>query len=97
MGVPVVGDAAALVVDPEAVRIALGGDGLEPLEEPSLVVRSGQAVRAPHDHRRRADHAVCDPALLVLEEPGGHAFGAAEQALVHPNPTSRTRSPIATP
>jgi hypothetical protein len=38
-------------------------------------------VRAPDDHRGSTHHAVGDPALLVLEMPVGHSFGAAEEAV----------------
>jgi hypothetical protein len=38
-------------------------------------------VRAPDDHRRRANHALRDPALLVLVEPGSELVGEAELAV----------------
>jgi len=82
MGVPVIGDPTALRIDPEPVRVALGRDPLEVREEPVLELGIGETVRAPDDQRGSTHHAVGDPALLVLEMPVGHPFGAAEEAVL---------------
>ena len=79
--VPVVGDPAALGVDPESfVAVSLGGHSLEVREEDCLALCIGQAVGPPHDHRSGAHHAIGDPALLVLEMPRGDPLRGAEQA-----------------
>jgi hypothetical protein len=80
VGVPVVGDAAALRVDPVAsFAVPLSCHAFELREERGLELGVGKAVGPPHDHGRGADHALGHPARLVLEEPWGDALCGAEQ------------------
>ena len=77
-----IGDPTAFRVDPEPVGVSLDGDPFQPSEQPALELGFGQTVGSPDDHRGSTNDAVGDPALLVLEMPVGHPFGAAEQAVL---------------
>ena len=83
--VPVIRDPTAFRVDPEPIGVPIGRDPFEVREELALELGFGETVGSPDDHRGSTHHAVGDPALLVLEMPLGHPFGAAEEAVVaHP-------------
>jgi hypothetical protein len=77
---PVVGDVAHVVVDPE-----LAEAGRRHLAEAMVHVgdvtgRGLGPVPPPHHHGHGADLALGDPAHVVLVVPGGEARGAAEIA-----------------
>src|SRR5829696_2280689 len=69
-------------VDPEPSGVGLGREAFEVRDEPALELGFGETVGSPDDHRGSTHHAVGDPALLVLEMPVGHPFGAAEEAVL---------------
>lgn len=81
MGVPVVGDAPSVAIDPITVlAVPLRRNSFKVSEQLGLLVGVREAVGTPDDHGRRADHAVRNPALLVLEVPGGDPLRPAQQA-----------------
>src|SRR5688500_15532144 len=82
VAVTVVRDVPPVAVGPPAAGpVELGRDQAEALHQALLGGRVGHPVGAPDDHGGRADHALGDPALLVLEEPGGQLVGEAELAV----------------
>ena len=82
VAVPVIGDVPAMGIGPPSLVpvVAVGHLG-HPSQQALLGLCVRKAVRAPDDHRRRADHALGYPALLVLVEPGRELMGEAKLAI----------------
>ncbi len=82
MAVPMIRDVPAVGIGPPPfVPVVAVGDLGHPGKQALLGICVRKAVRAPHDHRRRADHALGDPAFVVLVEPGRELVGQAELAV----------------